>query len=53
MEEKCVCCGETIPEGRQACWKCEQAALKTGTILQSKQATDEEVQRAYEFLYWR
>lgn len=22
-EEKCVCCGESIPEGRQVCAKCE------------------------------
>ena len=22
MEEKCICCGETIPEGKQVCDKC-------------------------------
>ena len=22
-EERCVCCGEQIPEGRQVCWACE------------------------------
>lgn len=22
-ENICVCCGESIPEGRQVCWKCE------------------------------
>jgi predicted nucleic acid-binding Zn ribbon protein len=23
MEDRCVCCGEIIPEGRQVCAKCE------------------------------
>ena len=23
MENRCVCCDEIIPEGRQICWKCE------------------------------
>ena len=21
--DRCICCGEPIPEGRQICWKCE------------------------------
>ena len=24
MENRCVCCGEIIPEGRQVCKNCEQ-----------------------------
>ena len=24
--EHCVCCGATIPEGKQVCYKCERAA---------------------------
>ena len=24
-EDKCVCCGDVIPEGRQVCPKCEKA----------------------------
>ena len=24
MENRCVCCGEIIPEGRQVCPYCEQ-----------------------------
>lgn len=28
MEDRCVCCGEIIPEGRQICWKCENATTK-------------------------
>lgn len=30
-ENRCVCCGEIIPEGRQVCHQCEVAA-KNGTI---------------------
>lgn len=22
--DRCICCGEIIPEGRQVCWNCEQ-----------------------------
>ena len=28
MENKCVTCGEIIPEGRQVCPKCEDTTLK-------------------------
>ncbi len=24
MEDRCVCCGEVIPEGRMVCVKCEK-----------------------------
>ena len=24
MEDRCICCGEIIPEGRQVCPNCEQ-----------------------------
>ena len=23
-DERCVCCGDVIPEGRQTCYKCER-----------------------------
>ena len=26
MENRCVCCGEIIPEGRMVCPKCERSA---------------------------
>lgn len=26
MEERCICCGEIIPEGRQVCINCENNA---------------------------
>lgn len=25
MENRCICCGEIIPEGRQVCINCEKA----------------------------
>ena len=26
MEDRCIACGEIIPEGRQVCWTCEEGA---------------------------
>jgi predicted nucleic acid-binding Zn ribbon protein len=52
MEDRCVCCGEAVPEGRQICGACERAVLKIGKILQNQDATKEEVNQAYQFLYW-
>ena len=49
--ERCVCCGAIIPEGRMVCPMCEQKEIKYGNILQSRNATEEEVQMAYEWLY--
>lgn len=48
-EERCICCNETIPEGRQVCLHCEHRMLKVGAILQSQHATEEEVKKAYNF----
>lgn len=28
MEDRCVCCGEIIPEGRQVCPMCEKLEAK-------------------------
>lgn len=30
MEDRCICCGETIPEGRQVCPACEKAEENIG-----------------------
>lgn len=49
--EKCVCCGKIIPEGRLICPICEQKEVKIGIILQSNNATEEEVENAYELLH--
>lgn len=29
MEERCVCCGEQIPEGKQVCASCENCRHNT------------------------
>lgn len=47
MEDRCVCCGEIIPEGRMVCSICEANSMKIGKILQTQNATPEEVERAY------
>lgn len=49
-EERCVCCGKPVPEGRQVCWNCEHQEMKTGAILQTIEATEEDVKKAYDFL---
>ena len=28
MEDRCICCGEIIPEGRQVCWACEKGGSR-------------------------
>lgn len=28
MEDRCICCGEIVPEGRQVCGKCEASEVK-------------------------
>lgn len=33
MENRCICCGEIIPEGRQVCPKCENAKPKNWTEM--------------------
>ena len=49
-EDRCICCGEIIPEGRQVCLNCEYRVGKIGSILQSQNATKDDVIRAYEFI---
>lgn len=49
-ENTCVCCGGQIPEGRQVCWSCERSFVKVGSILQSCNATEDEVEGVYHSL---
>lgn len=42
MEERCVMCGNIIPEGRQVCYRCEVLAkdsrpIMKGVVLYGKQ----------------
>ena len=50
-ENTCVCCGETIPEGRQVCWRCEHKTTKVGSILQSHNVSKELVGKVYDGLF--
>ena len=49
--DRCVCCGRIIPEGRMICTRCEKDDTRIGSILQSNNATEDEVKDAYEWLY--
>lgn len=40
MEERCICCGEIIPEGRQVCPVCEAKADSAYLILEKEQGHD-------------
>ena len=48
--DRCIVCGEPVPEGRQICLNCEYRVVKIGSILQSQNATKDDVIRAYEFI---
>ena len=48
--DRCIVCGEPVPEGRQICLNCEYHVDKIGSILQSQNATKDDVIRAYEFI---
>ena len=50
MEDRCVVCNEIIPEGNRACPCCERSKMKMSMILQSFNATKEEVKAAYDFM---
>lgn len=45
MEDRCVCCGEIIPEGRQVCIRCEIMAEAEEDLINWKAA--EELLREY------
>ena len=45
MEERCICCGEIIPEGRQVCINCEVKSYVGEDqvfVYQQRQAPEEE-----------
>ena len=47
---RCLYCNEIIPEGIMICPSCENGQMKIGMILQSLNATKEEVKLAYDFM---
>ena len=38
-QNRCVCCGELIPEGRQVCWLCANGRAHFPTARLAKQST--------------
>lgn len=44
---RCLYCNEIIPEGRMVCFNCERVQMKMGMILQSLNATEEQVKTVY------
>ena len=40
MENRCICCGEVIPEGRMVCKNCEIEAENRLTMKQRKRVSD-------------
>jgi hypothetical protein len=47
---RCLYCNEIIPEERTICPLCENEQMKMSMILQSFNATKEEVNKAYNFM---
>ena len=45
MENRCICCGEVIPEGRQVCWACENHSKKIMTNEELFTAVEIEIAR--------
>jgi hypothetical protein len=49
-DNRCLYCNEIIPDGEKVCKSCERAEIKMGMILQSLNASEEEVKSAYDFM---
>ena len=47
---RCASCGVIIPEGRQVCPLCDRRQIRLGMILQSIEATTDDVKAAYAFM---
>lgn len=54
-ENTCICCGKSIPEGRQVCKQCDTISPRRTrmTIVKAKELLDEEYARANELKYVR
>lgn len=49
-EDRCIVCNKVIPEGRMVCPLCEDTCTRIGMILQSRDATKDEVKKTYSFI---
>lgn len=46
MEDRCICCNEIVPEGRQICYNCEDAltkVVKWGKNILNSRLTAEQI----------
>ena len=43
MEDRCIMCGEIIPEGRQVCWSCEHKIMEDKNDTRIFERTEAEV----------
>lgn len=44
-EERCVCCGDIVPEGFQVCRRCEAKAQMTGGFYEATAKMDDGTQK--------
>lgn len=56
MDDKCICCGEYVPEGRQVCSQCEGSSIKDSgkrTMFESGAVRDmHQGKGRYDLLPW-
>ena len=45
MEDRCICCGEIIPEGRFVCIACEYKSLELAKKKEAKLPTIKKIKR--------
>ena len=45
MEEKCIICGEVIPEGRQVCRICEYKIMEEQDDIRVFERTEDEISK--------
>lgn len=50
QDNTCVYCQSIIPEDRMICPNCEYALTHIGRLLQSIEATEDQIQGAYKFI---
>ena len=46
-DNRCVCCGETIPEGRMVCPTCESKSHDAPTMTMKNFFTEEVIKKTY------
>ena len=49
-EDRCIICNKVISDGKMMCSLCEDACTRIGMILQSRDATKDEIKKTYNFI---